>query len=321
MARNDKYRKNKQFFEMCEVDEVFLAFNEIEEMFYLPNWVRADISANRAWANTTIVQSFNACWRDFGYRVKLDRQKDGVLFTKNKLPANGYTAKTKNSFEMAMDLSSSLDIDFAVSNIMKYHQASISGEFTRFRSWIYCFNAFKELKHNVKNENLLCLHLAWYMASWGMLRGKSFLLQMDYLIHKPLVKSILTGKYDLLYDCICTSDSIPLTLDFSNEIKSAYGRKSYTDTFVTKLILGIFGSAPAYDRFFVHAARKYKVCSGTWNKKSLTSLWLYYEHYRHVFDNLQKEISIDGISYTPMKLLDMCLWQIGFDELDEKKDE
>jgi hypothetical protein len=60
VAVTDKYEKNKQFFESCGVDEVFMTFEEIESKFYLPDWVLANISANRAWANTTIVQSFGA---------------------------------------------------------------------------------------------------------------------------------------------------------------------------------------------------------------------------------------------------------------------
>lgn len=37
----------------------------------------------------------------------------------------------------------------------------------------------------------LSLQLAYYLASWGMLRGSSFLLWKDYKIHIPMVKEML----------------------------------------------------------------------------------------------------------------------------------
>ena len=31
------------------------------------------------------------------------------------------------------------------------------------------------------------------------------------------------------------------------------------------------------------------------------------------FESFREEISQDRVAYTPMKILDMCFWQIGFD--------
>ena len=52
----------------------------------------------------------------------------------------------------------------------------------------------------------------------------------------------------------------------------------------------------------------------SWGERSLSSLWLYYEYHREAFEELRKNLSMDDFLYTPMKLMDMCLWQIGFDE-------
>jgi len=37
----------------------------------------------------------------------------------------------------------------------------------------------------------LSLHHAFYLASWGMYRGSSFLLQKDYKVLTPIVEEIL----------------------------------------------------------------------------------------------------------------------------------
>lgn len=128
------------------------------------------------------------------------------------------------------------------------------------------------------------------------------------------------GEYEPLYQNKHTPEMIPLVMLASTEIRKAYGSNEVTDTLVTKILLGVFGCAPAYDRFFREAARKYRVCSGIWNEKSLRSLWGYYEKYREQFEALQREFAANGLYYPPMKLLDMCLWQLGFDESPPKQE-
>ena len=72
----------------------------------------------------------------------------------------------------------------------------------RYASFDYCFNYFqgfknkKELadKRNIQNS---CLHLAFYLASWGMLRGSSFLLQKSIKFYEPLIKYISEQGADL----------------------------------------------------------------------------------------------------------------------------
>jgi len=41
----------------------------------------------------------------------------------------------------------------------------------------------------------LCLHLAFYLASWGMYRGSSKLLQKDYKVHATSVKELMKKEY------------------------------------------------------------------------------------------------------------------------------
>lgn len=81
----------------------------------------------------------------------------------------------------------------------------------RYRSWEYCYKIFNEAHkaNNVDDKfiDYLCLNLAFYLASWGMYRGSSFLLQRDYKVHKPIVEELLKEKYNCLWE-IKTSDYI-----------------------------------------------------------------------------------------------------------------
>jgi hypothetical protein len=312
MGVKGKYEPLTDFLLECDENEITLTFEEISQIVVggLPPsaYKRREIWAN-GHGGPTSISYLNA-----GYVVSKAVLPDYITFIKidEEAPIHGARATSLKN----LAFSPLLDVNIAVGYIKKYHQTSVNGKFTRFRSWIHCYKAFKKYRHDSKNVDLLCLHLAWYMASWGMLRGKSFLLQMDYLVHKPLIMQVLSGKYEQLFINNHTSETVQLTMDFSNDIKEAYGRNSHTQTFITKIILGIFGTAPAYDRLFAYSAKKYNVCSGTWGESSLKSLWTYYDLHRSIFENLKKELMIDGIEYTPMKLLDMCLWQIGFDELE-----
>ena len=57
----------------------------------------------------------------------------------------------------------------------------------RYLSWEHCHKAFSQARgHSACDTDYLSLHLAFYLASWGMYRGSSFLLSKDYLIHEPV---------------------------------------------------------------------------------------------------------------------------------------
>jgi hypothetical protein len=187
---------------------------------------------------------------------------------------------TKTHSRQVTRLNTILEIGEAVSNIHTYHDTTEEGVHTRYRSWVYCFIAFRDNRHDLEQINYLCLHLAWYLASWGMLRN-SFLLNRDYLVHESLVRTLLSGKFEALFHDNYSDDNIHLVMEASNAIRESYSGGSVTPTLITKILLGVFGCCPAYDDFFIYAARKYRVCSGTWGMRSLTQLWYYYEDHRN----------------------------------------
>ena len=67
----------------------------------------------------------------------------------------------------------------------------------RYASFDYCFNYFQGFKdkkelaqNNIQNS---CLHLGFYLASWGMFHN-SFLLQKSIKFYEPLIKYIASEK-------------------------------------------------------------------------------------------------------------------------------
>ncbi len=109
----------------------------------------------------------------------------------------------------------------------------------------------------------LCLQLAFYLASWGMYRGSSFILQKNYKVHTKVVNEILSKKYERLWAVsareLLQDDVLDLLFKVSQNIRTIYatpncskeGETNHaTDTLITKILLGTFGCVPAYDQYF-----------------------------------------------------------------------
>jgi hypothetical protein len=208
---------------------------------------------------------------------------------------------------------SSPPIDAAIKAIKTYHGTIATH--TRYRSWEHCYEAFHKYWRNPAMTDYLCLHLAFYLASWGMYRGSAFLLDYDYLVHRPVVRKLTNIKYAGLFLNPYDNTSIGSTIEAAKDIIGAYGENPPTDKLITKILLGVFGTSPAYDICVKTSCEKYSDFTGYAKidpSKNmfdyLNGMWAYYEKNISHFASLPTAIYT---TYTPMKLLDMCLWQLG----------
>ncbi len=181
---------------------------------------------------------------------------------------------------------------------------------SRYKSWEHCYFFFKDNYTKINTDESLkdlgALHLAFYLASWGMYRGSSFLLQQDYKIHIPVVSILCKEKYYPLFK----NTNIDKLIELKNEIAEVYKDNKPSDTLISKIILGTNGSIVAYDRYAKNTLKGIK-CSQTFNKKSVDSLLSLLE--TKDFSNLRKDC--EGLQkYPDMKLLDMYLFQKGLKE-------
>lgn len=199
----------------------------------------------------------------------------------------------------------------------------------RYRSWEYCYKCFHDARgDSVADCDYLSLQLAFYLASWGMYRGSSFLLQKDYKVHIPVVKEILKKQYDCLFGIECIELRKEETQKRLKELETYMGsyydgiRKSVKDTavknklsttLITKILMGTLGCVPAYDRYFVEGVKEQKVTTGNYNIKSLLGLVDFYEKNNGRLETTRKKFNVCGLPYPQMKLLDMGFWQVGFD--------
>jgi len=72
------------------------------------------------------------------------------------------------------------DIETAVN---KYKSQSNPDD--RYTSFDYCYNYFRTTNDLTQDIEKSCLVLGFYLASWGMFRGSSFLLQKSIKHFEP----------------------------------------------------------------------------------------------------------------------------------------
>lgn len=199
----------------------------------------------------------------------------------------------------------------------------------RYRSWEHCYTAFCDARKGKYDEDYLSLMLAFYLASWGMYRGSSFLLQRDYKVHIPVVKELMKEKYDCLVGIRCVEYRKPeiQKLVFENLQKTlkAYYRKErscvvekepvqdISDTLITKILMGTLACVPAYDRYFIAGLKNEKVSTGNYNVSSILKIADFYEQNDKRLELARKKLKVGRRDYPQMKMIDMGFWQIGFD--------
>ncbi len=196
------------------------------------------------------------------------------------------------------------------------------GPLERYASFDYCFNYFQTYRENGSIAELCssehmqtsCLHLAFYLASWGMFRGSSFLLERSVRHFEETVE--LIAKFDNRIWSIdvdkYTDENVGILLDFKKQLILTLGEKNRpSDTLVTKIMLGVFGNTPAFDGFFGAAF-------GIWTlgKRSQRRIKGFYDQNRVEIDSYKiPTFGFDtGVEtkrlYTRAKIIDM----IGFTE-------
>lgn len=210
-----------------------------------------------------------------------------------------------------------VDID---GNINKFLDHRTPG--ARYASFDYCFNYFQEARESgdtawlADDDHLLvsCLHLGFYLARWGMMRGSSDLLQRSVRELVPAVRLIAaepTATWE--FDADNYADTADGILEFAQRLRATFTAVA-SDTLVTKTMLGVFGCIPAFDRFFRTGFGCYALCRAT-----LSGIGQFYKEHQAKID-AQRIFTLDFRTghdttriYPKAKIIDMAFFQKGLD--------
>lgn len=192
----------------------------------------------------------------------------------------------------------------------------------RYSSFDYCYNYF----HKVRGKKLMidieksCLTISFYLASWGMFRGSSFLLEKSAKHFEPTLHYIATlDKSVWLIDVDSyTQNNIDVILRIYSDLKNLLITNNNSSlTLVTKIMLGVFGFVPAFDQCFCDTFRelfKYDKCKfRALNSNSLNCIKSFYDSNKLVIDKLSSTTFTTDfasgnkttINYSKAKIIDM----------------
>lgn len=192
----------------------------------------------------------------------------------------------------------------------------------RYASFDYCFNYFQSFREeglidrlpNPEHIQISCLQLCFYLASWGMLRGSSPLLQKSAKFYEPLIRYIASAPRELweIDADRYSPTNIDLLIECRRNISTALLPCGASDTLATKIMLGVFGNVPAFDSAF-----KYGFGVSTFGRAALGKILQFYIENQEVIEKYRVP-TIDFVSgeptqrhYTRAKVIDMVFFIEG----------
>jgi hypothetical protein len=192
---------------------------------------------------------------------------------------------------------------------------------SRSASYDHCFNYFQSFREAGKIPDLSgkefcqvsCLQLGFYLASWGMYRGSSELHERSAAALVPVVDLIAHSpdapwQVDVeQYGDQCVIGNI---MSFKKQLQKAVPG-GHSDVLTSKIMLGVFGCVPAFDRYF-------KIGSGltSFSDKSLQRIYGYHNENATTVRELRVN-SLDFFGnetpfrYSQAKVIDIIFYETG----------
>jgi hypothetical protein len=202
----------------------------------------------------------------------------------------------------------------------------------RERSWDFCFNHFQAHPEPTRDLELSCLHLGYYLASWGMLRGRSYLARETNAAHYKATIQVIEDSNRTLRGIDASDYQDP---DVRASILTTYRKLASTllpaggasETLVTKVMLGVWGVIPASDRYlqstfrYLGETRKEQSAFNLPRERSLQILADFYTQHADGIDALASKHCTTNFAtgqrterlVPRMKIIDMFAFQAGFD--------
>ena len=306
---------------------IVLKFSEIESI--LGEKMCKSAYNYPAYWSLSKTHTFPLAWINEGYTLKsLDLKNRTIVLSKGDTKAIKPKSIIVTNPEIKVQFNHQIQGESDIKEkVLTYYNETIKDENGRYKSWEHCHSYFLKNRKNVNKEiiDVMCLHLAFYLASWGMYRGSSFLLQKDYRVHYDVVKEILNERYNSLWNIDCEGltkeNNLNLIFEISEKIREIYigkrknldGLEDVSEILISKILMGTFGCVPAFDRFLKSGIKLKNVGIQKYNKKSLMELVYFYKTNEQDFNECRIEINQNGVEYPEMKLVDMYFWQIGYD--------
>jgi hypothetical protein len=240
------------------------------------------------------------------------------------------TVRQPLSADQIADLETHLRRDDIEERVTKFVGRSIDRGVlpARSQSYDHCYNYFDDTKDPEADLEKSCAVLGFYLASWGMYRGSTYLQQETNSSHlAPAIRTIQTLRPTLAgIDLNNYSErNIDLVLSAYEEIKGALQiRQRSQVTIVTKVMVAAFGCIPAFDRNFSQAFRRAlqpqaRLPHGRVDSDVLRMLAAFYQANQDGIEKLHRESrtvafgtdTVTGHRLSRAKIVDMYFYELG----------
>ena len=203
-----------------------------------------------------------------------------------------------------------------------------TGPTDRYASFDYCYRYFRCSSPDelVRDMEKSCLVVGFYLASWGMFRGSSALLQKSVKHFHPLIEYIAAQDHSVWNVDVDSYDSNNIELLralYAGVRERIVDEGSWHLTLVTKVLLGVFGSVPAFDNYFGDAFRKIIPGTGfrSFNAKALGCIKRFYDVNAENIDHAAQSILVldfdtglpTTLVYPKAKVIDMYGFTLGLE--------
>jgi hypothetical protein len=217
-----------------------------------------------------------------------------------------------------------MSLIFDTTKIHDFYKLLETDEHNRYDSWKHCFNTFSNIN---QDDDILALHLGFYLASWGMYRGSAALLQKSYKVHLGAI-TLIRNFYHLRCDELNEVSTVHKKdiLELNKQLFKHYNSFTYfdnknvlkcrkpTDTLISKIILGTLGCSPAFDRYFNDGVKKHNFSFTSFSDKNFDEIFNFVDNNKSELLKLQSELMLSqGLHYPLLKLVDIYFWHEGFE--------
>ena len=205
----------------------------------------------------------------------------------------------------------------------------------RLRSWDHCHKHFDHVRRQDSPDlDLATLNLGFYLASWGMYRGSSDLLQKDYRVLTSVARILLSERFQVIWEMdfseadkdkantdiiLKAKDAITTALHQAASVVNEERRTiEVTGTLASKVLL-IPGCVVAFDIAVQTALHTFKIGPSFVERNVCKVITLLRDNRELLNTGCGKLIEQVRADYPPMKILDLYLWYKGLEILDEQK--
>lgn len=206
------------------------------------------------------------------------------------------------------------------------------------RSFDHCWNYFRRTPHPADAMEASCYALGFFLASWGMYRGSTYLFRFTNASYLQRVVELIDDRgaefRQLDLDAYGTDPAA--IIEAFHDVENAMWprRPAHQPTVVlrTKVIMGTLGFLPAFDQYFTAGIRSLynhdrRPSFSSVNERSVRAMADVYTANHDVIDQLATTTTYtfgsdrrDGEAITKAKVLDMWGFQRGFGEKNPSTD-